>query len=286
MVSMISRREFAAGSLTALLAARASAKQLHTIGVQLYTVRDVLPKNPKEVLAAIEAIGYRESEPTYAQLSQFAAEIKATKLKPVSLHLDSAMVSQGKDAEFDKALQLAKQTGIEYAIMPYVPPAERNGVEGMRVLADKLNKAGEKCKAAGLKFAYHNHAFEFDPKEGKTPFDVLLERADKNLMAFEIDLFWVSIAGRDPIAMLKQLSGRVPFVHVKDKAGNLPVQYNEQVPKTAFLEIGNGTVDWPKVLGACDAAGVKHYIVEQDQTPGDPVASLRQSFTYLSKVNF
>jgi sugar phosphate isomerase/epimerase len=156
----------------------------------------------------------------------------------------------------------------------------------MRVLADKLNRAGEKVKAAGLEFAYHNHAFEFDPKEGKTPFDVLLERADKQLMAFEIDLFWVSVAGRDPIAILKQLSGRVPLVHVKDKAANLPVQYNEQVPRGAFLEIGNGTVDWPKVLTACDAAGVKHFIVEQDQTPGDPVASLRQSFAYLSKVNF
>ncbi len=286
MEGMISRREFGAVSFGAAFAARASARQLQTIGVQLYTVRDVLPKNPKEVLKAIEAIGYRESEPTYAQLSQFGAEIKATALKPVSVHLDSAMVSQGKDADLDKALQLAKEYGITYAVMPYVPPAERNGVEGMRVLVDKLNRAGEKCRAAGLKLAYHNHAFEFDPKEGTTPFQVLLERADKNLVSFEVDLFWVSVAGQDPAAMLEKLSGRVPLVHVKDKAKDMPVQYNEQVPRTAFREVGNGTFDWPKILTAASAAGVQHYIVEQDQTPGDPVASLRQSFAFLSKLNF
>ncbi len=270
----------------AALAARASARQLQTIGVQLYTVRDVLPKNPKEVLKAIEAIGYRECEPTYAQLSQNGAEIKATALKPVSVHLDSAMVSQGKDADLEKALQLAKEYGITYAVMPYVPPAERHGVEGMRVLTDKLNHAGEKCRAAGLSLAYHNHAFEFDPKEGKMPFDVLLEGADKDLVSFELDLFWVSVAGHDPAEMLKKLSGRVPLVHVKDKAKDTPVQYNEQVPRTAFQEVGHGTFDWPKILTAASEAGVKHYIVEQDQTPGDPVESLRQSFAYLSKLNF
>lgn len=284
---MISRRQFvAAASLGAAMAAQVRARQLKTVGVQLYTVRDVLPKNPKEVLHAIEEIGYREAEPTFAQLSQFGAEIKATKLKPVSFHLDSAMVSQGKDAEFDTALKLAKEAGVTYAVMPYVPPAERNGVEGMRVLADKMNKAAEKCRAAGLTFAYHNHAFEFDPKEGTTPFDVLLERGDKKLLNFEMDLFWVSVAGQDPAALLHKLAGRVPLVHVKDKAKDTPVRYNEQVPPATFQEVGHGVLDWPAVLKAADASGVKHYIVEQDRTPGDPVASLRQSFEYVSKLNF
>jgi len=284
---MISRRNFlAAASVGTALVRNGWGRQLRTIGVQLYTVRDVLPKNPKPVLAALDSIGYREAEPTYAQLSQFGPEIQATRMKVIAVHLDSAMVSQGKDAELDRALQLAKQMGITYAVMPYVPPAERNGLEGMRILADKLNNAGEKCRAAGLSFAYHNHAFEFDPKEGTTPFDILLQRTDRSLMGFEVDLFWASVAGQDLPALLKKLSGHVPLVHVKDKAKDTPVQYNEQVPKTTFQEAGHGVVEWAKVLSAADAAGVKHYIVEQDQTPGDPVESLRQSFSYLSKLTY
>jgi sugar phosphate isomerase/epimerase len=283
---MLSRRHLIAAGSLAALAPRGFARQLKTVGVQLYTVRDVLPKAPAATLRALDAIGYRECEPTYAQLSQFGAEIKATAMKPVSVHLDSAMVSQGKDADFDKAIQLSKQYGITYAVFPYLPPAERTGLEGMRALADKLNRAGEKCRAAGLSLCYHNHAFEFDPKEGATPFQVLLERTDKQLVGLELDLFWVSVAGQDPLDWMSKLSGRVPLIHVKDKAKETPTGFTEAVPRTSFKEVGQGIVDWPKVLTAAEKAGVKHYIVEQDQTPGDPVESLRQSFNFLTKVNY
>jgi sugar phosphate isomerase/epimerase len=283
---MLSRRDiFAAGTLAAL-ATRGSAKQLRTVGVQLYTVRDVLPKAPAATLRALDTIGYRECEPTYAQLTQFGSEIKATSMKPVSVHLDSAMVSQGKDADFDKAIQLSKQYGIAFAVFPYLPPAERTGLEGMRALADKLNRAGEKCRAAGLSLCYHNHAFEFDPKEGATPFQVLLDRTDKKLVAIELDMFWVSVAGHDPIAWLGKLKGRVPLIHVKDKAKDTPTGFTEAVPRTSFKEVGQGVMDWPKVMKAATSAGVKHYIVEQDQAPGDPVESLRQSFQFLTKVKY
>jgi sugar phosphate isomerase/epimerase len=283
---MLSRRHLIAAGSLAALAPRGFARQLKTVGVQLYTVRDVLPKAPAATLRALDAIGYRECEPTYAQLSQFGAEIKATAMKPVSVHLDSAMVSQGKDAELDKAIELSKQYGIAYAVMPYLPPAERTGLEGMRVLADKMNRAAEKCRAAGLGFCYHNHAFEFDPKEGTLPFQVLLDRADKQLVALELDLFWVSVAGQDPLQWMAKLAGRVPLIHVKDKAKETPTGFTEAVPRTSFKEVGQGVVDWPKVLTAAAAAGVKHYIVEQDQTPGDPVDSLRQSFNFLTKVDY
>ena len=177
-----------------------------------------------------------------------------------------------------------KEHGFSYAVFPYVQISDRGGLDKIRALAEKLNKAGEKCHAAGLTFCYHNHAFEFQPTEGTTPFDVLVESLDPKLVGLELDVFWVSVAGHDPVETLKKLSGRVHLVHLKDKAQGTPVMYKESVPASAFKEVGSGVIEWPAVLSAAKAAGVAHYFVEQDQTPGDPLESLRQSFTYVSKL--
>ncbi len=284
---MTSRRKFLqTSSLAAAFGATLQAKQLRTIGVQLYTVRTVLPQKPAETLKAIDAIGYREAEATFAGLDQIWPALESTHLKPVSIHLDSNLVTKGSDDEARRTLEGLKRRGFEYAVMPYLPPAERGGPDVMRALAAKLNHFGEQCRTEGLDFCYHNHAFEFEPTGGSTLLQVLLDNTDKKLVGMEVDLFWASVAGHDPAELLGKLSGRVPLVHLKDKAQGTPVMYKEAVQPTSFKEVGNGIIDWPKVLRAADSAGVKHYIVEQDQTPGDPVDSLRQSFQYLSKLNY
>jgi sugar phosphate isomerase/epimerase len=284
---MLTRREVLKSvSIAALSASQLTARQLQSIGVQLYTVRSVLPQKPAETLRAIEAIGYREIEATYAGLDQIWPSLQATRLKAVSVHLDNTLMNAGKEDDLARAIEQAKKWGFAYAVFPYLPPAERGGLEKIRVLCDKLNRAGEKCRAAGLKFAYHNHAFEFEPMEGTTGFQVMIDRLDKNLCGFEMDCFWVSVAGHDPVELLRQLSGRVPLLHLKDKARGTPVQFNESVDRSAFKEVGSGVIDWPAVLRAAASSGVQHYFVEQDQTPGDPVESLRQSFGYLSKLQY
>ena len=101
-----------------------------------------------------------------------------------------------------------------------------------------------------------------------------------------MDLFWVCVAGNDPVEMLHKMKGRVPLVHLKDKAEGTPVLYKESVEKTAFKEVGSGVLDWKKVLVAAASAGVQHYFVEQDQTPGDPIESLKKSYQYLSTLKF
>jgi sugar phosphate isomerase/epimerase len=151
-------------------------------------------------------------------------------------------------------------------------------------LADKMNSAGLQSRAAGLKFCYHNHAFEFRGEHGQRPIDILLERLDKKTVGLELDVFWVSIAGNDPVQLLKQNAGRVPLVHLKDKAKGAPVVYEEGVPPQTFKEVGAGELDFAAILKAAAAAGAKHYFVEQDQTPGDPVASLKQSYEYLRRL--
>jgi len=287
MIEMLSRRELLqAGSAAALLSTTASAKQLKTFGVQLYTVRSILPKKQEETLRAIEAIGYREVEATYDTLDTIWPALKATSLKPVSIHLNESTIVRGSGDDLARAVDKVKEHGFSYAVFPWVNPPDRGGLDKMRALAEKLNKAGEKCRAAGLTFCYHNHAFEFEPMEGSTRFQVLLDTLDKKLVNFEIDVFWVSVAGHDPVDILKQLSGRVKLLHLKDKAQGTPVLYKESVPASTFKEVGHGVIDFPAVLRAAESAGVAHYFVEQDQTPGDPIESLRQSFDYISKLNF
>ena len=212
--------------------------------------------------------------------------LQASGLKPVSIHLDSKSVTQGKPDDLSPIFDKLKQRGFQYAVFPYLPEPERGGIDVIKALAEKFNRAAEKCHAAGMSFCYHNHAFEFATEKGATLFQVMLDNTDKKLVGIELDVFWVSVAGLDPAEMIQKLAGRVPLLHLKDKAEGTPVMYKESVPRTTFKEVGNGVVDWPKVLRAAAAAKVEHYFVEQDQTPGDPVDSLRQSFGYLSKLNY
>jgi sugar phosphate isomerase/epimerase len=284
---MTSRREFLqATSLAAALAASGRTAQLQTLGVQLYTVRSVLPQKPRETLDAIRAIGYQEVEATYAGLDALWPALEASGLKPVSIHLDSTSVTKGDPDALGPIFDKLRQRGFTYAVFPYLPEPERGGIDVIRAVAEKLNRAGEKCRAAGMTFCYHNHAFEFATEKGATLFQVMLDHTDPKLVAFELDLFWVSVAGGDPAEMIRKLSGRLPLVHLKDKAEGTAVMYKESVPPAAFKEVGSGVLNWPEVLRAAAAANVAHYFVEQDQTPGDPVESLRRSFGFLSKLSF
>ena len=282
---MPSRCEFLQAATIAALSATARAAQLKAIGVQLYTVRNVLPQKPAEILNAIRAIGYQEIEATWANFGQIWPMVQASGLKAVSMHVDNKLMT--KDAgEMSRVVDLLKGWGFQYAVHPYVPQEDRGGADVMKAMADKLNMFGEKCHAAGIQAAYHNHAFESASAGDKTLFQVLIDNTDKKLVGFELDCFWLSVSGNDPVEFIRKLSGRVPLLHCKDKAQGTEQRFNESVPRTAFKEIGNGVLDWPAIIKAADAAGVKHYIVEQDQTPGDPLDSLRQSYNYLSKLTY
>jgi sugar phosphate isomerase/epimerase len=164
--------------------------------------------------------------------------------------------------------------------------SERGGIDVYRALAAKLAKAGEACRNAGLGLAYHAHAFEYEPIGGVRPIDVLLKETPKELLGLELDTFWASIAGVDPVKMVETHAGRVPLVHLKDKARGTPVQYDEgKVPKGAFKEIGRGEIDYAAFLPAAARAGVKYYYVEQDFCEGrTPLESLTVSRQELART--
>ena len=288
----LSRREVLAASLPLVAGAQqAFGKTQRPLGVQLYTVRGTLMNESERIIKAIADIGYKEIEGAgRMDLIKLMPLIEKNGMKAVSCHVEAPLITGDwdvynmKPVELNEAIDSVKKIGVQYFTMAYITPRARGDLDFYRSTAEKMNRVGEACRKAGLQFAYHNHAFEFGGEPGQRPIDIFKERLDKKLVALEMDVFWVSVAGQDPLAMLKEWKGRVALLHLKDKPKDQAVQYTESVDRTAFKEVGNGSLDFPALLKAAPAAGVKHYFVEQDQTPGDPLVSLKQSFDYLNKI--
>ncbi len=278
----IGRRSFL--TIAAASALPLSAKALDSVGVQLYTVRRILPKKPLETLKAIEQIGYREVEATADNIDSIWPSLRQTSLKPVSEHLDTELFLR-QQAKLPAAIEDARKRGFEYVVCPWIEPRDRGGVDMIRKLGDTLNKAGELCRKAGLTLCYHNHAFEYQPTPEGRLLDVLMKSTDPKLVSLELDVMWAHVGGVDPVSVLKQYGARIPLVHLKNVAADVKPRFNENIPQAAFKELGNGAVDIPSVLRAAAQAGVKHYFVEQDETPGDPLESLRASFQYLQSLS-
>lgn len=287
----LSRRDFSKSLAAGIRALATSAgrsdgaETLSIIGVQLYTVRSVILSNPAQVLKTIEEIGYREAELVWASMDNIWANLRKTNLEPVSIHMDSQLFEPGKQAELEEALHKAKEHGFQYAVYPAVPRADReNGPDFFKAMAEKLADAGTKCHKLGLQFCYHNHAFDFRQMGSTTPLEILLGGTSRDILALEADVFWVSVAGHDPVEFLKRYADRIPMLHLKNEAEGMGVQFNERVPPTAFREVGKGSLDIPAILHTAKSIGVKHFFVEQDQTPGDPLESLRASYNYLAAL--
>jgi sugar phosphate isomerase/epimerase len=251
-------------------------------GVQLYTVRNQIDADAAATLKRIAAIGYAELEVLQPTLSTVAPLVSTLGLTIVSVHLDQ---STTRGEGFDAFVAQAKAHGLRYVVVPFVPAAERpTDRAGFDAVAARLSRMARAASDAGLQLCYHNHAFEFGKdREGTRWLDVLMQGTAASGMQLQLDVFWASVGGADPVALLRQYSGRIASLHLKDKDPRTATSVDEgTVPRTAFVEVGSGAIDFPAILAAARAAGVRHYFVEQDQTPGDPVESLRKSYAYLA----
>jgi sugar phosphate isomerase/epimerase len=296
----------AAGLLPLAHAARAAAQgtEAQPYGVQLYTLRNQMATQPEQTLEAVARIGYREIEVLRADMAKTVAIGKRLGLSAPAAHIEAPIVTgnwqpwrlaaqaspmnlPANDAyDMARAADDLRAQGVKYAVVAYLMPGERNAPGFYERFADQMNRAGETARRAGLTLCYHNHGFEFERQpDGRTPFDILVERLDPALVQFEIDVFWVAITGLDPAALIERHAKRISLLHLKDTAPSAERATDEaRVPPQAFAEVGRGTIDFAKVLAAGRAAGVAHYFVEQDHTPGDPIASLEISFGNLQKL--
>jgi sugar phosphate isomerase/epimerase len=269
----------------ALAPALLPAKAVKKFGAQLYTLRSIIDVDPLATLRALEAQGYTEAEVIRGNMAKIWDALKQTKLKPVSLHIDTSYFTRDID-KLNPTLDDAKAKGFSYVVCPYIAPQDRGGVPVIEKLAETLNKAGERVRAAGMSLAYHNHAFEFEPAGNATLLDVLMKNTDPKLVGLEFDVMWAQVAGVAPVSIFERYAKRIPLVHLKNVTKLPAAQYNERVPREAFQDVGTGTIDMPAVLRAAERAGVKHYFVEQDQTPGNPLDSLKKSADYLRALKY
>ena len=249
---MTSRRTFVKSaallSVGALVSPALLAAPKSYIGLQLYTVREAMQKDPAGTLARLAQLGYNSVEgATYTGSQKFYGMTPtafAALLKKNGLIMPSSHYRLGEEQEkglpvqgtmlhgWDQAVDDAAQVGVKYMVCAYLSEAERGGLDHYKYVADQLNKAGERAKKAGIQLCYHNHDFEFAPQDGgKLPYDLLLSATDKELVKMELDLYWATKAGKDPVALFKQHPGRFPLWHVKDM---------DKTPKQNFTEVGSG----------------------------------------------
>ncbi len=268
---------------------------LDSIGLQLWSVRNQIEKDPAGTLKALAEMGYQQVELMDTR--------QIEKLKPIAddlgLKVNSSfmlwttltgnwdLVPHEKDQtfSFEKILEDAQKAGLSHLVFGYLMKGERDTLDHWKQRCDELNEAGRKAKEAGIQLCYHNHSFEFGPIEGEVPFEILINRLDPKAVQFELDVFWASMGGYDPVQLTDRISDRIGLLHLKDKLADIPVIFDEgQVPETAFKELGNGVVDLPAIIKIAEKAKIKHCFVEQDHSP-DPMLSVGESMVYMEKLS-
>lgn len=238
------------------------------IGLQLYTLRSFMEKDVAATLAQVGAIGYHEVEfagyfnHPISKIKQWLAD---SNLTAPSAHVRIADFEN----RFDEVLETAAELGHKNLIVPWLAPEERTD-RRYHEIADLLNRAGEIASPAGIQVGYHNHEFEFEKLGNTTGYDILLNNADPNLVKFELDVYWVAVAGVDTIALLGSQPGRFPCIHVKDLGSD-----------GSIVDVGDGVIDFTAIYAAREKAGIKHFFVEHDNS-SDPIRTIQRSFTAFS----
>lgn len=285
---MLTRRRFSALATAAAGTALAAPLRLHAaatrsgleFGVQLYTVRNNL-KDLAVILGKIHSIGYASVE-TFPAVYKFPArELKALiegqGLKAPAGHFDYPTLEEKVD--------YAAELGLKTMICPMIPVALWGSLDGFKQGAEHLNKAAAKARAAGLKFGYHPHNYEFRPLQGGRGFDVLMQELDPSVR-LELDIFWAAEAGENPLELMRKNRERLALIHIKDRKPGAEVSQTPG-PQAAhsITEAGAGTLDWKALLGEARRLGVKQYFVDQDET-GLPIEEcLRANWKYLSQLS-
>jgi sugar phosphate isomerase/epimerase len=256
-----------------------------SLAVQLYTVREAVAKNLESALEQLAGLGYKNIE-LYGYngtffgktVSEFKTILSNTGIKVLSSHHTTGIAMKGKGTltdGWDKAIEDIHAIGAEYMVCAFLFPNERTS-ELYKSLPAMLDKAGTATETAGIQFAYHNHDFEFEKLDDTLVYDFLLKNTSPELVKMELDLYWISKAGHDPVQYFEKYPGRFHMWHVKDM----------EAETKAITEVGNGTIDFDRIFSARKKAGLKYWFVEQDTSKRDKFESLKISRDYLAKKNY
>ena len=286
-----------------------AAKDYPPIGLQLYTMGNMMVSDTKGTLEKLAAIGYKELESAGSQKGNFYGYTPkefAKMVKDAGMHWRSAHVG-GAPFRMEQIMKMAKNAQDSARIKSYFEKRQKDSVKPLNLTdnaqeladdaaegglsylvcssipvstldeikkaVDVFSKAGELCKKNGVQFAYHNHVTEFDTVDGVRPFDYILGHTDKDLVKMELDLAWATKAKQDPVQLFKLHPGRYPLWHVKDL----------DKEKMEPAEVGSGVVDFKRIFANAKESGMKYFFVEQDQAP-HPFEDVTNSYNYLKKI--
>ncbi|PZU79269.1 MAG: sugar phosphate isomerase/epimerase [Chryseobacterium sp.] len=255
------------------------------LAIQLYTIRDAVAENLEKSLERLAQLGFKQLE-IYGYdgkffgktRNEFQTILRNVGLEVISSHHTTGIAHSSKGTllnDWEKSVEDLHFIGSKYMVCSYLFEEERT-LEHYKKLPELLNQSGEITKKAGIDFAYHNHDFEFEKLEGKIIYDFILDKTDSDLVKMELDLYWISKAGFNPLDYFERYPKRFPLWHVKDmKAGTKD-----------FAEIGNGIIDFKTIFEAKEKAGIKYWFLEQDSSDKDIFESIKISKDYIEKNSF
>lgn len=261
---------------TLLLPYISLGKKVQNVGLQLYTVKDAMLSDAKSTLKALSEIGFKELESARSTKGNFYG-LSPKEVKSICNDLGMTMRSGHVhiDENWEQSIEQAVEAGQEYLVCSSLP-SNGQTIDNYKKVAEIFTKAAEDCNKAGLKFAYHNHDYEFEKVGGKILYDVLLEETDPKLVLMELDLGWVVVTGNDPLDYLEKHPGRFPLWHLKDMKKEHPES----------TEFGKGLIDIKKMMQIAHSSGIKYFFVEQEEYANDPMSSIKHNFDYLMKLDY
>jgi sugar phosphate isomerase/epimerase len=253
-----------------------TGEAISQFGIQLYTLRDDLPKDPRGILKQIADMGYKQIEGYEGAQGLWWGMTN----KDFKSYLDSlglVMISSHCDfkTDFDRKAREAGEIGLKYLIAPWLGP--QKSLDDYKKAADTFNQCGDICKKHGLKFAYHNHGYSFEKMDNQYPQDIMMQNTNPDTVDYEMDIYWVAVPEEDPEAWLRKYPNRWKLVHVKDR--------DKTAPKTeadASVDLGTGRLDFKKILKTARETGVEYFIVEQEKyTNSTPLKSAQVDAEYM-----
>jgi sugar phosphate isomerase/epimerase len=258
----------------AAFAQKRGTRQLGNIGVQLYTLRQMMEKDVGRTLEAVAKAGYKEVE--FAGYFNVNPPVMKKLLDANGLTAPSAHIGMGDlGLKWDLMIDDANTLGLKYLTVAWIDAPDRTP-EGYKRIADRFNRAGLRSLGDGVQLAYHNYSFDFTTVKGQLLYDVMMKETDPRYVAMQADVFWMKQGGQDPASWLSKYPGRFQMMHLKDIG---------PTPKKEMRDVGKGTIDWPALVSQATRAGVKHWFVEHDETK-NPVASIQSSYRYLRALRF
>lgn len=273
-------------------------KYADRMGIQVFGLRELLAENPQKVFKELAAMGIKNIELfDPATLNTYVPIINDLGMTTLSTHFLPGYISGKWDTvkktgmappegyHFANIVEDCVANDVNYLGIAIMMPEERQSLDDYKRFAELTNQHAEISKKAGVQLYYHNHSFEFEPTDGAIPFDEMLKVFDPDLVKIELDVFWATIAHNDPLSWIEKLGDQLLFLHMKDLKADTPLDYSVfDVDNAAFLEIGDGTIDFEKVMKACKEAGVQYAFLDQDHTAMDKMESVKKSLAYIKQL--